>query len=109
VIIDQLLILPGCRHQASDCHFVHLSGNTFAILIDHPYGCKSLMASVFDEKNPIIKINDLLDTSDHHSLGDPINRSVVTERRLRPLLSLPDGEQAKRIKALLFKGAKKIL
>jgi len=41
------------------------------------------------------------------SLGDPINSPVVTERRLRPLLSLPDGEQAKQIKALLFKDAQK--
>ena len=42
-----------------------------------------------------------------HSLGDPINSHVVAERRLRPLLSLPDGEQAKQIKALLFKDAQK--
>ena len=41
------------------------------------------------------------------SLGDPINSPVVAERRLRPLLSLPDGEQAKQIKALLFKDAQK--
>ena len=41
------------------------------------------------------------------SLGDPINSPVVTERRLRPLLFLPDGEQVKQIKALLFKDAQK--
>jgi hypothetical protein len=41
------------------------------------------------------------------SLGDPINSPVVAERRLRPLLSLPDGEQAKQINALLFKDAQK--
>ena len=41
------------------------------------------------------------------SLGDPINSHVVAERRLRPLLSLPDGEQVKQIKALLFKYAQK--
>jgi len=40
MIVNQLLILSGCRHQTSDCHFIHLSGNTFAILmLITPYGC----------------------------------------------------------------------
>jgi hypothetical protein len=41
------------------------------------------------------------------SIGDPINSPIVTERSLRPLLSLPHGKQVKQIKALLFKDTPK--
>ena len=36
-------------------------------------------------------------------LGDPLTARTVTERKLRPLVNLPEGEQKKRIQKLFLK------
>jgi hypothetical protein len=60
MIINQPLILSGYRHQTSDCHFIHLSGNTLAILmlIIH-YGCIDFAFQLSIDRNQILSLHEL--------------------------------------------------
>ena len=38
VVIDQLLISPGCGHEAGDSHLVHHARDTLGVFVDHAGG-----------------------------------------------------------------------